>query len=269
MRVQLGAMEAIERRAFEAWFDAVRAAGVPDFEWSLVPVGDALCSVSASEPSILVNRVFGLGSKDRPTLEQLVEIRETYLEAGILRFFLHVLPEVLDPGLESLLSDAGYMRYRGWMKFARRPDPVPPAATDLTVRRIFAEEADHFADIVAAAFDFLPTSRPALAKLADASGWWLYMSFEGDEPAGTGGLFMADGVGYLDWAATVPAFRRRGSQSAILAMRLKDAFATGCERVITMTGEAVPGDEQHSYGNISKAGFEESYLRENWIPRGS
>jgi hypothetical protein len=33
-----------------------------------------------------------------------------------------------------------------------------------------------------------------------------------------------------------------------------------------MTGEAVPGDKQHSYRNIQKAGFKEAYLRENWIP---
>jgi hypothetical protein len=33
-----------------------------------------------------------------------------------------------------------------------------------------------------------------------------------------------------------------------------------------MTGEAVPGDPQHSYGNIVKAGFAEAYLRENWVP---
>ena len=32
-----------------------------------------------------------------------------------------------------------------------------------------------------------------------------------------------------------------------------------------MTGEAVPGDAQHSYSNILRAGFAESYLRENWI----
>jgi GNAT superfamily N-acetyltransferase len=265
----LAATETIERQAFGAWFDAFRTAELPDVDWSLVPVGDAVCSVSATEPSILVNRVFGLGSEDRPTLEQLIEIRELYLEAGIFRFFLHLPPEVSGPEVQALLGEAGYQRHRGWMKFSRRPGDVPAASTDLTVRRIFAEDAERFAGIVVPAFGLASTSTPVVATLADAGGWWLYMSFAGDEPAGTGALFMADGIGYLDWAATAPAFRRRGSQSAILGMALKDAFATGCERVVTMTGEAVPGDEQVSYGNILKAGFEEDYLRENWIPRGS
>lgn len=39
-----------------------------------------------------------------------------------------------------------------------------------------------------------------------------------------------------------------------------------CSLICTMTGEAVPGDPQHSYGNIRKNGFAEAYLRENWVP---
>lgn len=80
---------------------------------------------------------------------------------------------------------------------------------------------------------------------------------------------MRDGLGYLDFGATHPDFRRRGSQSAILNVRIRDALDTGCTSVVTMTGEAVPGDEQHSYRNIQKAGFTEAYLRENWIPVSS
>ncbi|MDX1480141.1 MAG: hypothetical protein R3315_00610 [Woeseiaceae bacterium] len=262
-------MEGIERAGFEAWYEAVGQAGLPDFDWSLVRVGDALCSVCPSEPSILVNRVFGPGPGSSPTLDDLVEIREIYLEAGITRFFLHVLPDNDDPGLEDRLMEAGFRRYRGWMKFARGPGPVPDAQTDLTVRRIFGANADAFAAIVTGAFDLRPSTRPAVAALAGAEGWWLYMAFDGDTPAGTGALFMRDGMGSLDWGATAPRFRRRGSQSAILRMRLKDAFGAGCEQVVTMTGEAVPGEEQVSYANILKAGFDERYLRENWVPAGA
>ena len=41
----------------------------------------------------------------------------------------------------------------------------------------------------------------------------------------------------------------------------------GCKNLYTMTGEAVPDDPQHSYSNILRAGFEEAYLRENWVPK--
>jgi GNAT superfamily N-acetyltransferase len=95
------------------------------------------------------------------------------------------------------------------------------------------------------------------------------MSFEGNRPAGTGGVYVRGDSAYLDWGATHPDFRRRGSQTAILNARVQFAFSMGCKMVVTMTGEAVPGDPQHSYSNILKTGFTEAYLRENWVPAAS
>ena len=95
------------------------------------------------------------------------------------------------------------------------------------------------------------------------------MTFGGDSPAGTGALYMRDGIGYLDFAATHADFRRRGAQGRVLSARLNHAFEAGCTTIVTMTGEAVPGEEQHSYRNIERSGFKTIYLRENWIPAGS
>ena len=122
---------------------------------------------------------------------------------------------------------------------------------------------------VHAAFDFETGFQPAIAALVDADNWHAYMSFDGETPAGTGALYMRAGTAYLDFGATSPACRRRGSQSALLHTRLSAALDAGCSEVVTMTGEAVPGDAQHSYRNIQRAGFAEAYLRENWIPVGS
>ncbi len=155
------------------------------------------------------------------------------------------------------------------MKFSRGPGAVRPVTTDLSIRRVGAEHANDFASIVGDAFDFDPAFQPAIAALAHDPGWQLYMSFDGDTPAGTGALYMQDGIAYLDFGATHPDFRRRGAQSGILSVRIEAALAAGCRSIMTMTGEAVPGDEQHSYRNIEKAGFAAAYLRENWIPEGS
>jgi penicillin amidase len=48
---------------------------------------------------------------------------------------------------------------------------------------------------------------------------------------------------------------------------VEDAVAAGCTRLLTATGEAVPGDPQHSYHNIEWAGFEPTYVRDNWVPK--
>ena len=261
--------ERIEAQALEAWFRAAAAIDEGKFRWSRCLQGDATCYGSSSEPSILINRVLGVGSEYPPTLEQLVDIRETYANGGVGRFFLHVVPERMEDNYETLLQDAGYEKYRGWMKFVRGQGDVDIVSTDLAIRRIGSDYAESFASIVGDAFDFQPSFQPAIAALANDDDWHLYMGFDGETPACTGGLYMKDGIGYLDFGATHPDFRRRGGQTAVLNMRIRTALDAGCTSIVTMTGEAVPGDEQHSYRNIQRAGFEEAYLRENWIPAGT
>ena len=262
-------LDTIERQALEAWFRAAMATDSGDFRWTRFRQGDALCYGSATEPSILINRVLNLGSEYAPTLEQLVAIRTIYGNAGISRFFLHVVADKLGSDYEALLTEAGYEKYRGWMKFERGTGEVEPVTTDLSICRIGRENAADFASIVGNAFDFGAEFQPAIAALVNDPNWYLYMSFNGDQPAGTGGLYMRDGVAYLDFGATHPDFRRRGGQTALLSTRIQAALDAGCTSIVTMTGEAVPGDEQHSYSNIRRAGFEEAHLRENWIPVGS
>lgn len=258
--------ETIERQALLGWFEAASKLDLAGIDWNLKQVGDALCSVSATEPSILINRVLGFGSQATPTREQLDEIQGLYRDAGVSRFFLHILPQVLSPETEALLNDAGFRRHRGWMKFTRDDAEVDAIDTELTIRQVGPDEAADFAGIVGPAFDIGPAFEPALAALANDPNWHLYMSFDGTRPAGTGGLYIHGKNAYTDWGATHREFRRRGSQTAILNARIRHALDAGCTMIATMTGEAVPGDPQHSYSNILKRGFSEACLRQNWIP---
>lgn len=258
-------LEHLERGAFEAWFGAAGKWSPASFRWSLVDIGDARCSVCASDSSILINRVFGLGSRSDPSATQLAAIRRVYADAGVERFFLHVTPGYPDE-LRSRLEDAGFERYRGWMKFTRGTDRIEDRDTELTLRTVGRGEAGAFAAIACAAFGLQPGTEAAVASLVEADGWSVHMSFDDNEPAGCGALYVHGGLGYLDWGATRPEYRRRGSQTALLGARLRAAKVAGCTTIVTMTGEAVPGDRQQSYSNILRAGFAEAYLRENWIP---
>lgn len=258
--------ERTESRALQAWHAAFRASGIADYDWRIEPVGDALCSVSSSDPSILLNRVLGLGSKGPPGIEQLRAIREIYDEAGVDRFFLHVVPAWKGDDTNDLLGAAGYRKYRGWMKFVHGPGEVRLSETDLDIRPVGPEYGDAFAAIAAPAFGLLEVSQPVVALLPAVEGQMAFMSFDGEAPAGTGAIFVDDSTAALDWGATHPEFRRRGGQTAVLGRRIRYARDLGCETICTMTGEAVPNDPQHSYNNILKNGFEEAYLRENWIP---
>lgn len=261
----LAAIDRIEYLSFESWFEAARPGCPKSYRWELLDIAGARCSVCASDPSILMNRVFGLGSQELPTIGQLAELRRAYADAGIDTYFVH-LPHGHGDELIQRLTEAGFERYRGWMKFTRDVAPAAARTTDLDVRAIGPGDASSFAAIAVTVFGLAPDSEPAVAALPSAAGWTAFMSFADGHPAGTGALFTAGNIGSLDWGATRPEYRRRGSQGAILGARLQAARAAGCDTVVTMTGEAVPGEPQQSYSNILRAGFAEAYLRENWIP---
>jgi GNAT superfamily N-acetyltransferase len=151
------------------------------------------------------------------------------------------------------------------MKFVRGNEPAPTPASGLSVRAISTEHAADFARIVAHGFDLVERTQDWLGWLVGRPTRHVSMSFDGDRPVGTGALFVSNGTAYLDFGASDPEFRARGEQSVLLAHSIGEARRLGCTILVTATGEAVPGDPQHSYHNIMRAGFKETYLRQNWV----
>jgi hypothetical protein len=229
-------------------------------------VGTARLFRATGDRSTLLNRTLGLGVEAPDTRETVAAIRDRYASLGIARYYLHLHPDGRPAKLLSWVEEAGLVKGRGWVKFVRERQAPRPARSDLEVRRVGREEGDDFGRIVADGFGLGAECVPLLAELAGRTGWHLYLSYDGDEPAGAGALFVHERTGWCDWAATLPAFRRRGSQGVVLARRIQDALDLGCERILTTTGETVEGDPQHSYKNILRAGFRIAYLRENYLP---
>ena len=135
------------------------------------------------------------------------------------------------------------------------------------IREIGGDHGHDAAVILAHAFDLGLVSVPWIQRLPECENWHVFMGFENGEPAALGSLYMDGDTAWTDFAATDPGFRRRGFQSALLRHRVRYALDMGCKHIHTCTGEAVPGDPQHSYANILKVGFREEYLRFNYAPR--
>jgi len=260
--------ERIERAALEDLHAAAPPALRGELGLQAVAAGSAVVSVAAALPAsaIVVNRTIGLGLEtpaDRDTVDEIVG---RYRDAGVARYFIQRHPDAGPPEMVAWLSEAGLERARGWQKFERDTAPAAAARSDLAVRRIEPGEGTMFARIACDAFDLGEAAEPWVAALAGRERWHLFMSFDGAEPAGTGALFVDGNSAWTDFGATAPALRQRGSQAALLAARIDYAAALGCKRLYTCTGEAVPGDAQHSYHNILKAGFRETYIKENYAP---
>jgi len=261
------ASERLERLAAEDLYVAAPVALKKALGLGLVEVGDALVSIASDEPSILLNRVMGLGLEEPAEPETLARILDVYRQCGVGNYFLHLHPAARPVDLRNTIRKAGLVKRRGWMKFSRGRNAPPDANSDLRVERIGPEYANAFGKIAAAGFGMSERAVPLLAAIVDRPNWHVYVSFDGETPAGTGVLYVDGRHGWLGWGATAPAFRKRGGQRAVLARRIHDALDLGCRRLFTETGEAVAGDPQHSYHNIEWAGFRADYVRENYAPQ--
>jgi GNAT superfamily N-acetyltransferase len=258
--------ETVERAALTELHAAASGEVRRQLGLRLESVGPALVSIAANDPGVVINRAIGLGV-ERPATEQAVrDIESLFASAGVGRHYVHVCSGAQPSELREWLAGASLERGRGWARFGRGTEPPPEASSTLEVRRIGPEHATAWGKIVADGFGLGARSAVWLAGLVDRPAWRLYVGFDGDEPAGTAGMFVHEGIAWFDWAATRPEFRRRGCQGALLRRRVQDALEAGCSRMLTETGEAVEGDPQHSYRNILRASFELLDVRENWVP---
>ncbi len=260
--------EEVERSALADLHAAATPELVESLQLSASTIGSALVSLAGALPNsaIVVNRAIGVGLEAPETRQTVQDISSTYRSAGVERYFVQRHPAARPAELVSWFSAFGLEKARGWQKFRRGRDPVPAIGTDLRIEEIGPEHGQAFGRIVCDAFDLGNLAAPWLARLPGRAGWRVFMSFDGDEPAGAGAQFIQGKYAWIDYGATAPKFRRRGSQAAVLAHRVQCALDAGCQEIFTCTGEEVPGDPQHSYKNIRKLGFQESYIRENFAP---
>lgn len=148
----------------------------------------------------------------------------------------------------------------------REVERVTPRGIE--VRRSGEDELDAWLDVVADGFAHPDTQgvpshedfpRDALARAERdfaSAGVVRYLALRDVVPAGGASLRIADGVAQLAGSATAPAHRRRGMQSALLAVRLTDALAAGCDIAVVTTQ---PGSK--SQQNVQRRGFHLLYTR--------
>ena len=147
------------------------------------------------------------------------------------------------------------------------PPPAPPEG--LVVSESAAEERAAWLDLVITGFaspdsQGVPSHESfprdelerVMADMAEAEGFVCYFARRHGVPAGGASMRLFEGVAQLCGAATLPAHRRRGVQSALLLARLEIASRAGCDVAVVTTQ---PGSK--SQENVQKQGFELLYTR--------
>ena len=229
-----------------------------------------LCGGVASfaEEGSPFNKVAGLGFGGVPSAAALAEIEQAFTVRGAAVQI--ELAHMADPELGAVLTGRGY-RLTSFenvlgMRLAGAPERAMPPAVE--VRPSGDDEFEAWVDVVVDGFAHPDTQgvpsheefpREVIARAERdlaAAGVKRYVALRDGVFAGGGSLRIAEGIGQLTGAATAPAHRRQGVQTALLSARLADAAAAGCDIAVVTTQ---PGSR--SQQNVQRQGFDLLYTR--------
>ncbi|MCQ9177689.1 GNAT family N-acetyltransferase [Streptomyces sp. IBSBF 2953] len=214
------------------------------------------------------NKIAGLGFADLPDTAALDEIERAF--AARSAAVQAEVSALADPAVSALLTARGYRleAFENVLGLALGSAYERVAPPDIDVRVARDEEFDAWLDVVTDGFAHpdgqgVPSHeefpRDVLANAErdfTAAGVVPYIALCDGIVAGGGSLRVADGVAQLTGAATAPAHRRRGVQTALLAARLADAATSGCDLAVVTTQ---PGSR--SQQNVQRRGFHLLYTR--------
>jgi hypothetical protein len=223
-----------------------------------------------AEPESPINKFAGLGFAPAPTVEELEAVEAEFARRQAP---LQVeLASLGDPAVARMLSGRGY-HLIGFENVLGLPLDVSAwEAGDTAVRVTRAGPDDNAAWMDAVATGFLNPDtydgppahesfdREAMDRiLADtiaAPSFERYIARRNGVVAGGASLRLCEGVAQLAGAATVPAQRRQGVQTALLRYRLHKAARRGCDVAVVTTA---PGSK--STENVQRFGFSILYVR--------
>lgn len=212
-----------------------------------------------------ITQAIGIGL-DGPVFEGELNRLEAFFKSRGAPCAIELCPFV-DIALIESLSRRGYRVAEFSNMLAREltsGDRFAPTPANLVVRPARAPESRVWTETVAEGFaeDF-PVTEAILNAMEgffhrpDAS---CFIAQIGEEVAGGGAVSSHEGVAVLFGASTLPKFRRRGVQSALLGVRLAWAVGRGCDLAMSL---AQPGST--SQRNIERFGFSVMYTRAKLI----
>jgi GNAT superfamily N-acetyltransferase len=237
----------------------------PLWALALTRTGSAVAGLVAKLDILAFNRVIGLGLEEPAGEEQIDEIISLYRDAEVNRFFIQISPKALPPSLPDILLKRGFRHHNNWMKLYRTVEPFPEIRSEFRISVIDGNHARLFSDMLATCFEWPDIVKPFLAAPIGRPGWTHYLLYYGDTPAACAALFIRGEYASLAFAGTMPDFRGRGAQAALISRRFRDAASAGCRWMVTETAEETPDRSVASYRNMLRNGFQVAYRRPNYI----
>jgi GNAT superfamily N-acetyltransferase len=253
--------DAIEAKAFIDLYKAARGRLADEVRFDCVSLNGG-CTISLpSAPAIGLNRILGLTNS--------VDLDEAYkwMRQRVGKRFLQVNTDAASDEVRRWIQSKGLITYGpGWAKLRRTTDAASlPSPAAVKTRKVRPDEAQVFGAMMCAGFGFPESLTVLWAAIVGRDGWSCFYALDGDTPVGTGAMFASGSFAWLGGGTTVPSFRNRGAQKALIQARLQEGADRGVSTFVVET--EVPSAEKTniSNANLAKMGFVHIYNRSNFV----
>ncbi|NKQ69734.1 N-acetyltransferase [Rhizobium sp. UPM1132] len=253
--------DAIEAKAFIDLHNAARDQLADEERFECISMNGG-CTISLpSAPAIGLNRILGLTDSE--------DLDEAYnwMRQRLGKRFLQVNTDAASDEVRRWIQSKGLITYGpGWAKLRRTTDAASlPSAAAVKTRKVRPDEAQVFGAMMCAGFGFPESLTVLWAAIVGRDGWSCFYALDGDTPVGTGAMFASGSLAWLGGGTTVPSFRNRGAQKALIQARLQEGAKRGVSTFVVET--EVPSAEKAniSNANLAKLGFVHIYNRSNFI----
>jgi GNAT superfamily N-acetyltransferase len=210
-----------------------------------------------------ITQTFGLGVFEELSTAALDKIERFFLDRGAPVF--HEVSPFAGTGVLDMLCGRGYRPIEiSSVMYRLIEHPEATVRGALNVRVIGQEEAELWSRISAEGWahdhpEFVEFMLELGAITAARENTACFLGELDGQPGAAGVLCLHEGVALFGGAATIPAMRRRGLQSALLRERMRYAFDHSCDLAMMA---ALPGSE--SQRNAERNGFRIAYTRTKW-----
>jgi hypothetical protein len=206
------------------------------------------------------NAVRGVGRGTEADLDAAL----SWFRGGVRPCSVSLSPFDVDQALLAHLTDVGlhptrFMTVLYGVPTSDVSSTSLQSAPEIVVRRDESPDLDAFLSPWLA--NQPPEEWEALRVLgrAEFADWRCYVAFVDGGLAAIAGLYLRDGVGVMASGNTIPAFRGRGCQTALVRQRIADAALAGCNLILS---QATPGSV--SQRNLERAGLRTAYTQVIW-----
>ncbi|MVO98500.1 GNAT family N-acetyltransferase [Paenibacillus lutrae] len=212
-------------------------------------------------PWPLFNTVKGLGPDDLDELDPLLAF---YKERGRICTF-ELIPGKTNAAVTRALAERGYFQEGFHSCLYGLPEPTAPVLPPyLRIEPVTGRgQFELYGALHCAGTGMDPGGTQHFIDnnivLFDRPGWRFFLGYIDGQPAGVGVMHIDGEVASCTLAATLPEFRGRGLQTAMLQTRMHEAAKAGCRIVAAQAdfGSA-------SQNNMERLGMRLAYTRATW-----